>query len=54
MILELVAQAAANLRSGKRPSTFTDWIRTTGYTSNWTLPPLTNGAPSFFRLEAQP
>jgi hypothetical protein len=35
-------------------SPFTDWIRTTGYTANQTLPPRTNGAPNFFRLEAQP
>ncbi len=35
-------------------SPFTDWIRTTGYTANQTLPPRTNGAPNFFRLEAAP
>jgi hypothetical protein len=35
-------------------SPFTDWIRTAGYTANHTLPPRTNGAPNFFRLEAQP
>ncbi|MGC3959533.1 MAG: S8 family serine peptidase [Verrucomicrobiota bacterium] len=33
---------------------YTDWIRTAGYTANQTLPPRTNGAPNFFRLEAQP
>lgn len=33
---------------------FTDFIRTTSYSANQTLPPPTNGAPSFFRLEAQP
>jgi hypothetical protein len=33
---------------------FTGWIRATGYATNLTLPPRTNGAPNFFRLEAQP
>lgn len=33
---------------------FTDWIRTAGYSANQTLPPRTNGAPNFFRLEAAP
>ncbi len=32
---------------------FTDWLRATGYSLNLTLP-ATNGAPNFFRLEAQP
>jgi hypothetical protein len=35
-------------------SPFTDWIRATTYSANLTLPPKTNGAPNFFRLEAQP
>lgn len=35
-------------------SPFTDWFRTAGYTANQTLPPRTNSAPTFFRLEAQP
>lgn len=33
---------------------FTDWIRASGYTTGFTLPPKTNGAPNFFRIEAQP
>ena len=33
---------------------FSDWIRVTSYSGNLTLPPRTNGAPDFFRLEAQP
>jgi hypothetical protein len=35
-------------------SLLTNWIRPTGYTANQTLPPLTNGSPKFFRIEAQP
>ena len=35
-------------------SPFTDWQRVTSYTANLTLPPRTNGAPNYFRLEAQP
>ncbi|MFO1512738.1 MAG: S8 family serine peptidase [Verrucomicrobiota bacterium] len=35
-------------------SPFTDWQRVTSYSANLTLPPRTNGAPSYFRLEAQP
>lgn len=33
---------------------FTDWIRTPSFAANLTLPPRTNGAPNFFRLEAAP
>ena len=33
---------------------FTDWIRTANYAASQTLPPRTNGAPNFFRLEAAP
>lgn len=33
---------------------FTDWMRVTSYSANLTLPPRTNGAPAFFRLEAAP
>ena len=35
-------------------SPYTDWIRTAGYSANLTLPPKTNGAPTFFRVEALP
>jgi len=33
---------------------YTDWIRATTFNTSLTLPPATNGAPSLFRLEAQP
>lgn len=33
---------------------FTSWTRMNGYAANLVLPPKTNGAPSFFRIEAQP
>ena len=33
---------------------YSDWIRASGYTSGLTLPTATNGAPRFFRVEAQP
>lgn len=35
-------------------SPFTDWIRASGYSTGLTLPPATNGAPNFFRIEAAP
>jgi len=31
-----------------------DWIRASDYTTSLTLPPPTNGAPRFFRIEARP
>jgi len=33
---------------------YTGWIRATTFNTTITLPPATNGAPSLFRLEAQP
>ena len=33
---------------------YSDWIRASGYTTGLTLPAATNGAPKFFRVEAQP
>ena len=33
---------------------YSEWIRATGLTTSWTLPPRTNGAPYLFRIEAQP
>lgn len=33
---------------------FSDWLLATNFSSSLTLPPLTNGAPNFFRLEAAP
>ncbi|KAB2653956.1 MAG: hypothetical protein DVB33_01215 [Verrucomicrobia bacterium] len=33
---------------------YSDWIRASGYTTGLTLPAATNGAPRFFRVEAQP
>ena len=33
---------------------FTDWIRASGYTTGFTLPPATNSAPFLFRIEAAP
>ena len=33
---------------------YSDWIRASGYTTGLTLPTATNGAPKFFRVEAQP
>ncbi len=35
-------------------SPFTDWMRASGYTTGFTLPPATNGAPYLFRVEAAP
>lgn len=35
-------------------SPFSDWLRATGYTTGFTLPTKTNGAPNLFRVEAQP
>lgn len=35
-------------------SAYTGWLRPNSYSANQTLPPKTNGAPNFFRLEAQP
>lgn len=35
-------------------SPYTDWLRAAGYSATFTLPTPTNGAPSYFRLEAQP
>ena len=35
-------------------SVYSDWIRASGYTTGLTLPVATNGAPRFFRVEAQP
>ena len=35
-------------------SPFTDWIRASGYTTSYTLPPVTNNAPYLFRIEAAP
>jgi hypothetical protein len=35
-------------------SPYSDWIRATGMTASWALPPHTNGAPYLFRVEAQP
>jgi hypothetical protein len=33
---------------------YTGWVRATTFNTSLTLPPATNGAPSLFRLEAQP
>jgi hypothetical protein len=33
---------------------FTGWTRMNGYVASLVLPPKTNGAPAFFRIEAQP
>jgi hypothetical protein len=33
---------------------YSDWIRATGLTTSWTVPPPTNGAPYLFRIEASP
>ncbi len=35
-------------------SPYSDWIRASGYATGLTLPVATNGAPRFFRVEAQP
>ena len=35
-------------------SPYSDWIRATGLTTSWTVPPRTNGAPNLFRIEASP
>ena len=35
-------------------SPFSDWTRVSGFAASLTLPPRTNGAPHFFRVEAQP
>ena len=35
-------------------SPYSEWIRASGYTTGLTLPVATNGAPRFFRVEAQP
>ena len=35
-------------------TTYSDWIRATGLTTSWTVPPRTNGAPFLFRIEAKP
>ncbi len=35
-------------------SPFTDWLRAASYSTGFTLPARTNGAPNFFRVEAQP
>lgn len=33
---------------------FSDWLRATNFSGSLTLPPRTNGAPNFFRIEAAP
>ncbi len=33
---------------------FSGWIRASGYTTGLTLPPMTNGVPNWFRIEAVP
>jgi hypothetical protein len=35
-------------------SQLSDWIRAAGYSASLTLPSAANGAPNFFRIEAQP
>ncbi len=35
-------------------SPYSEWIRATGLTTSWTVPPRTNGAPYLFRIEAKP
>ena len=40
--------------NGTAWSPVTDWLRASGYTTGFTLPPTTNGAPYLFRVEANP
>lgn len=35
-------------------SPYSSWIRASGLTTSWTVPPRTNGAPNLFRIEAGP
>jgi hypothetical protein len=35
-------------------SPVSDWIRASGSSTGYTLPPVTNAAPRLFRLEVQP